>query len=374
VVYYDPLCDGMGHKVYSGIAEELLRASIKYGYNTLAEEWKDGPLEAVSKRRYDTVFNGPAFVFALDEMIREAKIDVLFDTVFCDVEMEDGLCTAVIVENKSGRQAYRGKAVIDASGDADVFHRAGAPCMEQGNYVCYWAYITADNIDQYTGVVGPGPRRVKILAMGNFYGTDRREGAKKYLGTDVRHITEFLFKSREWALDRIKADPSMVYNSFPSQAQFRTTRRIVGEHTLLTSDAGKHFADSIGCASIFNIAMPVYEFPFGMLYHKPIKNMFAAGRIVSASNGHAWEISRTIPACAQTGEAAGCAAALLLSTGKPVVVRELQDMLKKDGVVYTMSDVMVQQSVEWLETWKTLKQERPFYEDLSFEDHLIAEL
>ncbi|MCL2167361.1 MAG: FAD-dependent oxidoreductase, partial [Clostridiales bacterium] len=23
VVYYDPLCDGMGHKVYSGIAEEF---------------------------------------------------------------------------------------------------------------------------------------------------------------------------------------------------------------------------------------------------------------------------------------------------------------------------------------------------------------
>ena len=376
VVYYDPLCDGMGHKVYTGISEELFRASIKYGYNTLPEEWRDGPDEVETTKRYHTVFNAPAFVFALDEVLVQAKIDILLDTVFCDVEMEDGACTAVIVENKSGRQAYRCKAVVDASGDADVLYRAGAPCKEQGSYVCYWSYCQTDHTDKYAGPVGPGPKKVKIMAFGNFYGTDQPEGkgAPKYRGTDVHHITEFLLKSRSRAKDRILADPSLVYTSFPSQAQFRTTRRLIGEHTLLTSDAGKHFEDSIGRASIFNMAMPVYEIPYGMLVTKSIKNIFAAGRIVSASNGFAWEISRTIPASAQTGQAAGSAAALLVSTGKPVQVADLQELLKKDGVVCTMSDAMVKQSEEWLEKWEKMKQEDSFYEDHNGENENFAQL
>ncbi|MDR1193185.1 MAG: hypothetical protein LBK98_03300 [Peptococcaceae bacterium] len=79
VIYYDPLCDGMGHKVYSGISEELLRAAIKYGYDTLPGEWRAGSSEVASKKRYSTVFNAPAFVFALDEVVMAAKIDKLHE-------------------------------------------------------------------------------------------------------------------------------------------------------------------------------------------------------------------------------------------------------------------------------------------------------
>ena len=51
--------------------------------------------------------------------------------------MLHGLCGAAIVENdritgimtesKAGREAILGKVVIDATGDADIAHRAGAP-------------------------------------------------------------------------------------------------------------------------------------------------------------------------------------------------------------------------------------------------------
>ena len=33
----------------------------------------------------------------------------------------------IIVESKSGREAILAKRVIDATGDADIAHRAGAP-------------------------------------------------------------------------------------------------------------------------------------------------------------------------------------------------------------------------------------------------------
>ena len=374
VIYYDPLCDGMGHKVYSGISEELLFTSIKYGYDTLPEEWRNGSSEVATKKRYDTVFNAPAFVFALDELILDSKIEILLDTVFCDVVINDGICDAVIVENKSGRQAYRCKVVIDASGDADVLYRAGALCSEQGSHMTYWSYVQTDRQDSSKGLVSSQPNKLNIVAIGNYRGSDLPADTPQYKGTDVHHVTEFLIQSRKMALERIKSDPSLTLTSFPSQAQFRSTRRIVGEYTLLTSDAGKHFDDSIGCASIFNIAKPVYEIPFRTMFTESIKNIYAAGRIVSASNGHAWEITRTIPCCAQTGQAAGNAAAIYLSTGKAVEIKDLQDSLKKDSVVISMSDTMVKQSYEWLEDWKKLTIDDPFYRDRSGENETFIEL
>jgi hypothetical protein len=44
--------------------------------------------------------------------------------------MDGNTIRGVIVENKSGRQAILAKRVIDATGDADIAHRAGAPCRK----------------------------------------------------------------------------------------------------------------------------------------------------------------------------------------------------------------------------------------------------
>ena len=40
VCIYLPLDDGIGHKIYGGLAEELLYTSIKYGFNNLPECWR----------------------------------------------------------------------------------------------------------------------------------------------------------------------------------------------------------------------------------------------------------------------------------------------------------------------------------------------
>jgi len=361
VVVYLPLCDGAGHKVISGISEELLHASIKYGYDTLPDEWRDKPWKVSTGSRYQTIFNASAFAMALDELILDAKVDLLLDTVFSDVVMEADLCKAVIVENKSGREAYRCKAVVDASGDADVFYKAGAPCIEQDNHLTYWAYCMSDNIDKIFGPTGPPPNNVKIMAIGNFRGSDISPDLPRYRGTDVRHVTDFLLKGREMARARLQSDSSLVLTSFPSQAQFRTTRRLRGNHTLRTEDAGKHFSDSIGCTGIWNIPEPVYEIPFRSLITESITNVFASGRIISSANGHGWEITRPIPACALTGQAAGSAAALFASSCGGVLVDELQTMLRKDSIMLSMSDIMVSQSEQWLERWR--EQEDSFFKD-----------
>jgi len=361
VVIYLPICDGMGHKIHSGIAEELLYASIKYGYNSLPEKWRGGPWETDAKERYQTIFNAPAFIMALDELIREAKVDVLLDTIFCDVVMEDGCCKAVVVENKSGRQAYRCKAAVDASGDADVLYQAGAPCVEQDNLLTLWAYCQSDNNDFIFPPAGYPPKFFKIMALGSFNKAGIPADTPMYRGTDAWQVTDFLLKGREAALRRVKADPSLTFMAFPSQAQYRTTRRLKGDHTLRTEDAGRHFEDSIGCTGIWNIPGPVYEIPFGTLKNEMIKNIFSAGRIISAANGQGWETTRVIPVCALTGEAAGYAAAIFARSGSDVPVKELQGMLDANGVMLKMSEQLAEQSGKWLEGWR--KSDNPATKD-----------
>lgn len=58
IAEYLPLCDGRGTKVTGAIAEELLRLSIKYGYDDLPPEWRDG-LGVGAKGRYRTFFSPP---------------------------------------------------------------------------------------------------------------------------------------------------------------------------------------------------------------------------------------------------------------------------------------------------------------------------
>jgi hypothetical protein len=69
-------------------------------------------------------------------------LDRWFDTIFSSVVVEDGWCKGVIVENKEGRIGYRATMFVDALGDGDLMKRAGATCVEDGNWLTYWAYST----------------------------------------------------------------------------------------------------------------------------------------------------------------------------------------------------------------------------------------
>ena len=63
----------------------------------------------------------------LDELVTEAGVEVLLHTWVADAVLRDGAIQALVIESKSGRQAVTGKVFVDATGDADVASRAGAP-------------------------------------------------------------------------------------------------------------------------------------------------------------------------------------------------------------------------------------------------------
>jgi len=76
--HYLPLCDGQGHQVTFGIAEELLHLSLKYGPGDVPATWREGKGE-----RYRARFSPASFVLALDEALLDAGVKLWLDTLAC---------------------------------------------------------------------------------------------------------------------------------------------------------------------------------------------------------------------------------------------------------------------------------------------------
>ena len=67
------------------------------------------------------------FKLVADALVREAGVHPMLHRRFVAPIMDGHRITGVIVESKAGREAILAKRVIDATGDADVAFRAGAP-------------------------------------------------------------------------------------------------------------------------------------------------------------------------------------------------------------------------------------------------------
>ena len=70
------------------------------------------------------------FKYVADVLVREAGIMPFLHRLAVAPIMENGLVRGVITESKSGREALLAERVIDATGDADIAARAGAPVRQ----------------------------------------------------------------------------------------------------------------------------------------------------------------------------------------------------------------------------------------------------
>jgi ribulose 1,5-bisphosphate synthetase/thiazole synthase len=68
-----------------------------------------------------------SFKFVADTLVAEAGVIPMLHRLFVAPIMDDDTIIGVIVESKAGREAILAKRVIDATGDADIAYRAGAP-------------------------------------------------------------------------------------------------------------------------------------------------------------------------------------------------------------------------------------------------------
>jgi ribulose 1,5-bisphosphate synthetase/thiazole synthase len=75
--------------------------------------------------------DGEAFKAVADDLVLEAGVTPMLHRMFVAPIMDGGHIKGAIVESKAGREAILAKRVIDATGDADVAYRAGAPTVKQ---------------------------------------------------------------------------------------------------------------------------------------------------------------------------------------------------------------------------------------------------
>ncbi len=68
-----------------------------------------------------------SFKFVADTLVEEAGVIPMLHRLFVAPIMEGDSIIGVIVESKAGREAILAKRVIDATGDADIAYRCGAP-------------------------------------------------------------------------------------------------------------------------------------------------------------------------------------------------------------------------------------------------------
>jgi len=335
VTIYLPLCDGYGHQVSFGIAEELFRLSILHGAeNMYPENWLDNiGTRGEDDKRFEVQYNPQLFAILAEKLLLSEDVDILYGTYAVGVDTENGRIKHIITENKSGRCAYKVKSVVDATGDCDIASFAKLPTdtFGQGNMLAAWYYSLGKagyRLNQLgcvdvTDKGRPKENQVKSLAEKRFSGIDGEELSEQMCLAHQALYRDFLKKRQN--------DEELVPVTIATTPQIRMTRKIVGEYTLSEAEEHRYFEDSVGMVSNWKKRGPVYEVPFRTLYNSAVKNLIFAGRCVSVDEAM-WDIMRVIPCCAVTGQAAGTAAAMT-DDFSALDIKELQKILEKSGVI-----------------------------------------
>ncbi|NLD83829.1 MAG: FAD-dependent oxidoreductase [Clostridiales bacterium] len=342
ISYYEPLCDGQGEQLMGGMAEELLHASIRYGDDTLPQIWVDrsGPADKSLVRsdkkdpiggRYAALFSPTLCQLALDELLVHAGVQIRFDILVARPIAENGRLLGLMCESKSGREYFPASAFVDATGDADLFYRANCECVNGENYFTSIAHCST--VSEKKKAL---QNRQWLVCGSDLFGKGHPAGYPKMSGTTNEEISRFILDGRKAILDKVRQEDRTGRDivALPGQAQFRKTRRIKGAYTITEKDLKHPQPDSIGVVGDFNKPGDWYEIPYGCLYAPALENVFAAGRMISA-DGWAWDVTRVIPVCCLTGQAAGTAAAFIARqncTAADLPLNELQDRLTQQGV------------------------------------------
>ena len=336
VAIYLPLCDGEGHQLSFGIAEELLRLSVVKGYETseisYANAWLNGGTEEEKKKkRFEVQYNPHVFAILVEKLLAEAGVELLFGTMIAGAMVENDKVQALAIETRNGRYAITAKSFVDATGDAAVYRLANEPLakFEFGNALTWWYY---ELVDGKNILRNRGARDIDSVNRKYKDGID---------GLDARELTSFTTRGHALILEdffkRGEASNTHALTTLSSIPQVRMTRRIYGEYEMSKEDNKKRFEDSVGMFADWTKRGPAYELPFSCLHDGKIKNLISAGRCISAKDD-IWELTRVIPVCAVSGEAAGIAMAMTddLTTFD---VSKLQKELQQRGVKLHLSEV-----------------------------------
>ena len=327
---------------------EVRNRWVRWGFEELYGKKRPKPII------YSGAFDPEGWKQVSQEMVLEAGAKLRFHSWFSRAIVEDGAVRGAVVETKSGRQAIRGRLVIDATGDGDVFASAGAPGVH-GSYIMTLVHRLADvDTDAAIAFERSDPaaaqqldREVKQLLGGSWemwWLLTPRPGVvwcncphiPGHDGLDPEHQTKIEIEARR----RFMKVAEFVRAHYPGfqrayildaapQLGVRQTRLLEGEYVVTKEDIleRRTFPDVVARGRD-------YYTPYRSLVPKGIEGLLVAGRCYSATS-EAQRISREIPPLMVMGEAAGTAAALSLESSvapRKVDVSGLQKRLVAQGV------------------------------------------
>lgn len=341
VTIFLPLCDGFGRQVSFGLAEELLRLSVSMGAEAdYPANWLGGQGSRTEKDpRFEVRYNPQIFAMLAEKQLLDSGADILYGYSIVGADCRDGRIEYLLTESKSGRTAFRVRAVVDATGDADVAALVGAPTerFRQGNVLAAWYYS-----------LGQAGYRLNMVGAADLPDEEKKTAtaaapliARRFGGLDGRELSEMMCASHAATmrdlLKKRESDPATMPVTLATTPQIRMTRRIVGARTLAAAEEHTAMPDSIGMVSNWKKRGPVWEVPFSTLYTPAVRNLLFAGRCTSVDET-LWDVMRVIPCCAVTGQAAGIAAAMGDDMAA-LPIGELQARLRARGVVLHEKDL-----------------------------------
>lgn len=380
VIWIDRMTDWSGGQVIRGFAEEIMgRLPADAVAGPAREEWgSKNPAQAAHWAQRTAAFHGivtwsptvdPEHLkLASQEIVLEQKVRLVFHSWVAMPLMEEGKVggkvRGALFESKAGRQAVRAKVVIDATGDGDLFARAGAAyesdieaadihhCMNTawllgGVDMNRWIEWRTAQPGQFAQFMARGREALRAFErpfvswrndIALFMGP-RQSG---FSALDVDDQSEVEIRSHRLMaqhLDFYRAQAPGFENAFlflsAPQLGVRHARRLSGVAKITRAQwpSAKIFDDEVGVTPSVSPKFPNISIPYGSLVPAELDGLLACGRHIACDpNSHGF--MREIPQCWITGQAAGVGAALAANRGiepRAVNVDELQTALARQG-------------------------------------------
>ena len=358
-------------QVVKGIPQELIDRLVAKGGCT-------GHAEMMTCYDYDSVctaIDTEIYKLVTHEMLAEAGVNLFLNTMLVGAIMDGDSIQGVIVESRSGREAFMAKSFVDCTGYGDLSAFAGAEFTEPNDHAVANAMgVAGIDIERYSeycrdksssqeaiGIRSGRPGQlVRIGFEAGSFPPELQEEVRRigmaFITTTV-HDGYLMFiklnykmpvsptnrdevvkaelelrKRMDDAMKIIRQIPgcenAYMTRTSPSLA-IRRGRCIVCDYDISLDEIinGVHFEDDImsygfhDCAPRLQVKNGgTYGIPYKALRVKGVKNLLAAGMLIT-SDWEAHMSTRNTVSCFGQGQAAGTAAALCAA--KSVGTREL---------------------------------------------------
>src|SRR5664280_2207119 len=267
------------------------------------------------------------FKLVADRLVEQAGVHGMLHRTCVAPLMDGATVVGVVTESKAGREAILARRVVDATGDADIAHRAGSPTRRTPREQMLAASVIFHlaGVDKQAFLAG-------VAADPQTYADWRGTGEWdiETTGRQDELFSPFLGKPFRRAVEDgvIPADLTTIAGTWG--AVYDT-----GELTYL------NLVHLDGIDGYGVLVLPTtgryFQVPYRALLPRGIGGLLVAGRPIGGDRiAHA--ATRNMSCCAVTGQAAGIAAALSLHQNRDVAAVDLarvQHELERQGVRYT---------------------------------------